>query len=197
MKEKCNFCKEYKDFDKFSKHPTGYYGLQSDCRDCRNKKSRERNKTPNGVVATMYFSQRQSSRNRNHPYPDYSLDELRNWVFSQSNWKELYDNWVESGYDKMAKPSCDRTDDFKPYSLDRLRLVTWLDNKLKGEEERRAGGIDRRNHVAVIGTCVETGERKRFSSMKEVDNDGFSYKCVWLCCKGKNKVHKGYTWEYA
>ena len=52
---------------------------------------------------------------------------------------ELYDAWVDSGYDKWVKPSCDRTDPNISYVLDNLKLMTWRENLLKvGFEMGRA-----------------------------------------------------------
>jgi hypothetical protein len=44
MNKYCNCCQENKDFSKFSKHPLGKFGLQSQCRDCVNLKKMERRK---------------------------------------------------------------------------------------------------------------------------------------------------------
>ena len=47
----------------------------------------------------------------------------------KNGYKEFYDKWVASGYKKNLKPSVDRLDDFKGYSLDNIKLGTWKDNK--------------------------------------------------------------------
>lgn len=35
-----------------------------------------------------------------------------------------------------------------------------------------------------------------FQSMSEAERQGFSQGNIWLCCNGKRKTHKGYTWKY-
>jgi hypothetical protein len=87
----------------------------------------------------MYYNQKKNAKARNYALPNYSMVELREWVYSQPNFNELYDNWVKSGFDKNLSPSCDRLDDYKPYSFDNLQIVTWKQN-LKNEWNRRKKG---------------------------------------------------------
>ena len=49
--------------------------------------------------------------------------------------------------------------------------------------------------VKIIGTNIDTGEEIRFSSMQEAQRNGFSSGKISLCCNGKRKKHKGYTWK--
>jgi len=76
-------------------------------------------------------------KKRGHLNPTYSLNELRDWLFSQDEFHKIYDEWVESGYDRWKRPSCDRLDDYKPYSLDNMRIVSWRDNWGDSTHHRR------------------------------------------------------------
>jgi hypothetical protein len=36
----------------------------------------------------------------------------------------------------------------------------------------------------------------RYFALNQVRNDGFSPSCVYQCCAGQRKTHKGYRWQY-
>lgn len=95
----------------------------------RNQKAKEYRRTKNGLIIKIYNSQLRSSKKRNHEKPKYTLEELKKWFYKQHNFDELYINWVNSNYDKKLTPSCDRINNYKGYSFDNIRLVTWYENK--------------------------------------------------------------------
>ena len=91
------------------------------------------------LTSRMYNNQVKSSIRRGHNQPSYSMLELREWVFSRSNFLTLYDTWEESGYKKEYAPSADRLDDKKGYSFNNIRLVAWKDNVKKQNALVRQG----------------------------------------------------------
>ena len=132
--KQCNNCKITKKLSEYYRNVNLQDGVMSECKDCRNKKYTIQSRTKDGVVSRIYSDQRKSSLKRNHIYPPYSNLELRAWIFNQPIFHKLYDEWIASGYKKMMKPSCDRYSKIElnynelPYSLDRLRVVTWKEN---------------------------------------------------------------------
>lgn len=48
----------------------------------------------------------------------------------------------------------------------------------------------------VIGIHTTTGEQIQFESMTEAGRNSFNRRCISLCCKGKQKIHKNYIWNY-
>ena len=76
--------------------------------------------------------QRANSKRRKHNLPNYSVKELRDWLYDQTLYHILFNKWVASGYKKELAPSCDRKDDTLPYTLDNIQLMTWAENKSKG-----------------------------------------------------------------
>lgn len=48
--------------------------------------------------------------------------------------------------------------------------------------------------VIAISPCGYV--RRYFPSTREAGRQGFDQSCVTKCCKGKQKLHKGYVWKY-
>lgn len=89
-----------------------------------------------GLIAAIYSGQKQSSKARKHPPPAYSRDELTEWLYSKTSFNNLYDKWVESGFKRKLRPSCDRLDDNKGYSFDNIQVITMTENQTKSRTRR-------------------------------------------------------------
>lgn len=72
------------------------------------------------------------------------------WIITQPKLNTLFEAWKESGFDKNLRPSVDRLDDYKPYSLSNIRLTTWEENNRKGNEDRKSGVNSKVNHKIII-----------------------------------------------
>lgn len=127
----CFKCQENKPITEFYKHPQMSDGYLGKCKQCT--KADVKNNivdytlTEKGVIRVIYKSQRSNSKSRKMIPPEYSKKELKEWLY-KNNFKQLFDNWVASGYKKNVKPSVDRINDYKPYSFNNIKLGTWLDN---------------------------------------------------------------------
>ncbi len=89
-------------------------------------------RTKNGLATDLFSSQRSHSKARNHTMPNYTKEEFKDWLFNHERFEELYQNWVNSDYDKWLRPSPDRIRDLEPYSFDNLELKTWAENNEDG-----------------------------------------------------------------
>ena len=138
MKE-CFKCKEVKDLSEFYTHKQTADGYLNKCKECTkiDSKNNEKNnskselsycKTEKGVIRVIYKTQVSNSKRRGHELPEYTKEQLSEWLYN-NGFKELYDIWINSNFDKKLKPSCDRQNDFKKYSLDNIKLTTWDNNK--------------------------------------------------------------------
>lgn len=128
---KCGAVKEVSCFYKRSKLSRGYSYW---CIDCDKQSTLDTSRTVDGVVTSIYSTQRTSSKARGHELPKYSKEEFGSWLKSQDKFKTLYDAWVASGYKKNLKPSVDRIDVTKGYSFDNIQLLTWKENNQKRHE---------------------------------------------------------------
>lgn len=120
-------------------------------------------------------------------------------AFLQPNFDELFNNWVRSGYDKMLKPSPDRLDNSKPYTLDNLELVTWAENDRRGHEDMRNGVIisGANPQRPVLSVNIVTGKILRFHSMCEAERQTGAHSThIGDCCNGRRNYASGYYWKY-
>ena len=140
----CSKCQISKPFDAFSKQVTGKQGLRADCKDCH----KLYNYSERAVAVAMLSNQRSKSLKRGHPLPAYNLDQLLAWMVSQPNFRSLFDAWIKSGHLTNLKPSCDRIDDYKPYTLDNIQLTTVRENITRYPQDAMTG-INTKSAVAV------------------------------------------------
>ena len=188
----CSKCKIEKSLEGFATDNNRKDGKRSDCKACSNEATSAYKKTKQGLVAQMYGRQRDSSRHRKHPMPDYTLDQLREWVFAQPNFEELYNNWVASGYKKDLVPSCDRLNDNLPYTLDNLRLVKFRVNYMQACE-------DMRNGLLFNGqTPIKCSNGKVYHSQCEAARQlGLYQTNITKVLKGRLNHTGGFTFKYA
>jgi len=123
-------------------------------------------KTFNKLTSNMYRHQVKNSIKRGHDLPDYSLEDLREWLLNSDKFKSLYYNWIKTGYILGLIPSVDRLDNSKGYSFDNIQIVTWKENELNGHISSRKP-IEQYN---LNGDLIKTYESVRsFSKINNID----------------------------
>jgi hypothetical protein len=131
--------------------------------------------------------------------PDYTLGELREWCLNQKIFHELYALWKQNSYDRSLAPSCDRTDNSKGYSLERLRLMTWEENRANGHSDMRSGKITHGVHPQkavyqrtfdghLVNTYVSAADAQRITGIEQGN--------ISLVCRGKRNHAGGYKWNF-
>lgn len=129
-------------------------------------------------------------------YPNYTKLELLDWVKSNPNFNELFNKWALAGYTKDEKPSIDRLDDYKPYTLDNIQLMTWRENNTKGHADRMNGN-NRKQLRGVIKYSLNDVKLEEYYSIRYAARvTGADQSCITRCCKGKQKTAGGYKWKY-
>ena len=108
----------------------------------------------------------------------------------------LWNNWIESNYDKMTKPSVDRLDDYKGYSLDNIQLMTWEENKAKGSRDRK-NGVNNKKSKAVLQYDLQGNLIKEYYSIMQAERETkISNVSISRVCNGKRKTAGGFKWKY-
>lgn len=188
----CPKCGEVKDVLAFYRKNKETDYLSTHCKKCLSVDRSIKRRTINGFINSIYKNQINSSLRREMVLPDYTNSQLYEWITSQPNFQELWDNYVKSGYDRWLSPSCDRLDDFLPYTFQNLRLVNWKTNASKSWEDSKSGTNNKRSKSVM---CIDTGEI--FNSTNDVmRKTGISQTSISKCCLGKQKTAGGYRWKY-
>ena len=151
--------------------------------------------TEETVVTRIYSHMKQHSIKRGHRQPNFTREELREWLFNQPNFRKLYSKYVASDFNKLNAPSCNRLDDTKGYDLTRLELISWREHIQKSADDRK--------HGASIATCKEVisiddkGTIEHFHSIKSAARKlAISDSNISKVLRGQNKFCGGRQWHY-
>ena len=193
---KCKRCGNVKDINEFPKNKLKHLGHGHTCKPCSKAIIENYNKTERGVVKSMYQGQMSSSRYRKMPLPNYSFDDFFDWVMA-NGFKALYDEWAKKGHPKHLKPSADRINDYKPYTLDNIRLVTFCENHKKASQDK-IKGINKKQLKPVIQMDSNGKILNEYYSIAEASRKtGLSAPSISNCCRGYKYKHVGgFKWAF-
>lgn len=199
MQYTCSICKQEKDITEFCINRAESRGRDYFCKTCKASKKKAYYHSVEGVIQTMFDSQKLSCKKRGHPMPEYSKQELTTWLLSQDKFKELYSAWVASNYNSREKPSVDRIDDFKTYSLSNIQLGTFRENETKGHSDRHLSkGTQGRLCKSVLQFDANSTFIKEYASAslacKEVLNT--NRQNIQKVCNGERLLCGGFLWKY-
>jgi len=191
--KKCNTCNITKDLSSFHKDTS----RNPHCKECSKEINLKYDRTLNGVIRTIYATQRLHSKRRGYALPNYTKQEFKEWVLRQDNFNKLWDAWVNSGYRKSLKPSPDRNNDYLPYSLDILTLMTFGENRNKAHKDRVKGRNNKCskavNQFTLGGELVAVYHSGREAGRRT----GVSQSHIGQVCRGEHKQAGGFKWEYS
>ncbi len=167
------------------------------CKLCHNLLSQKYKRSREGLPSKMYGNQRGSSRARNHSMPNYTGVQLKDWLFKQPRFETLYEEWVESGFERNKTPSCDRLDDSKPYTLNNLQLTTAYINNKKQSLQRKYGS-DLRVCRPVTQMDLLGNELAKFHSIAEAKRRVPTAGDICTAIAGTNGRTQtgGFRWKY-
>ena len=200
----CRKCGVLKPITDYYKHKAMFDGHINICKDCKKKYEKDNKnylkyeKTEKGVIRVIYKTQKHHSKQRDHVLPNYSKEELKDWLYL-NGFKELFDTWVDSGHQKRLKPSCDRLDDLKGYSFDNIRLVTFGENHDKQAEDILLARSTSGKCCKPVIQISKNGET--IDNFISVNNAARQTKIqpshISACCRGERKTAGGYKWSYS
>ena len=196
--KKCSCCSQVKESKDFCFHKIQKDGLSSVCRQCSSEYKSKYYRTKGGLVSKIYAGQKTSSKRRGHSMPNYTREELEGFIFSQPNFEILYSNWANSDFDKNLIPSIDRKDDYKPYTIDNLRLVTWGENNKKGNSDRK-NNINRKVNKSVVQMSLDLTVIGCFDSIMDAQRaTGVGNSEISKCCRkvSRYKTAGGFIWKF-
>ena len=99
-------------------------------------------------------------------------------------------------YKKNLRPSIDRLDDYKTYTLNNIRITTWEENNKKGRFDRK-NGINNKVNKAVAKLNDNNEIIEIYHSLRELERiKGFNHSYIAKCCRGEYKKAYGFKWSY-
>lgn len=181
-------------------HISTYTGIAathytSYCKKCSKVICKERRHSRAGLTDLIYSGQVGSSKQRGHTPPNYTKKELDVWLEAQPTFAHLYAAWVDSGFNRWLKPSADRLDETRPYSLDNLRLVTWQENAEAFKQKKVSAGV---GDCKAVNQYLEGALVGTYHSLHEAARQtGAAPGNILRCCRGEYATSKGFVWRYA
>jgi len=201
----CKDCEKRLQITDFHKKHSNKDGYAVRCKRCHGIKYTKAD--PRRVFAKIYGSQIDHSVTRGHVAPDYTLDQLKDWVDRQPNAHQLWNGYVTSGYDRWARPSVDRVDNSKPYTLDNIRLMTWKENHQNGADSKASGDLNA-GQVPVAAYTKDGKLHRKYHSISEALRDvGGVQWGIYTVANGKKvkdgkgyyympQSYKGFVWRW-
>ena len=195
--KKCASCEEVKPIDEFHKSKSRKDGRKPYCKKCRAERAKKRVRTLRGKCLKIFRQQRDRSKIKGYNPPTYTQDELVDYLMSNEDYLKLHEQWRKSGYKKLLSPSLDRLDNYRGYSFDNIRIVTWEENKIKGHSDVK-NGLNNKQNKAVVKMDLNGNEIKEYYSMHQAARENeLYYQNIWAACNGKIKSIGGFRWKYA
>ena len=147
-------------------------------------------RTMKGLATNLYQKIRERSV-RNNWLVSFSLMDFHEWFFSQIRMYILYKDWRESGYSSKLRPSVDRIDSKLPYVFENMQVLTWEENRRKGDWENSL----RTTEVVQISTNGQIVAVYP-SIKKAVQQTGCNQGLISACCQGRRRHTGGFVWRY-
>lgn len=189
----CTKCKKWKTLDSY-RIKKGYH--ENVCKQCRHKDREIRRKTIEGRISTIYENQKKHSSKRGHPMPNYSRQDLKEWLLKDDIFTNLHKIYIDSGYDKNLVPTTDRKDNYLPYTLDNIQVMTWEENFRKAHSDLINGKLDR-NNKRVEQYTLEGEYIKTYHSGHAAGRAlNLCFTSICTCARGERKEAGGFKWKY-
>ena len=153
-------------------------------------------RTKKGLIKTLYRDQGYSSKMRGFGPPNYTIAEFTVWIIGQELFHKLHSAWEASGYKKEFRPSVDRKNDYIGYSFQNIQLMTWEDNRRKGNADRKNGINNKWNKGVCKYSLVGDFICSYYSAAEAGRQNNIRDTNISTCCRGGRAAAGGFKWQY-
>ncbi len=196
IKKECKICLEVKQLTDFANDKHGYLGRKAKCKACQKQIDIANSRTLVGYIRRLYNAHTSNSKARGYGYPDYNKQELKDWLTSNDEFNKLLKFWKANGYKTCDRPSVDRVDDYIGYTFSNIQIMTFRENREKGDADR-VNGVNTKMSRAVNQYDMDGNFIRQHHSLASAGRSiGGNYN-ISSCCSGKHKHIKGFIWRYA
>lgn len=157
-----------------------------------------------GVCKRLWHHNTKNSIKRGHPAPTYSQQELEDWITSQPNFNDLYQEWVDSDFNQFSSVSIDRLDNSKGYSFENIQLVSFqvnCDNAYRDVRHKVLHNPTLLNggHRAVTRFTLKGTPICSYISMSAAAEylGSDRHQSISSCCLGKKLYWRDSLWCYS
>ncbi len=149
-------------------------------------------KTPKGVLTNLYSKMKERNIKRGFGELPFSLKELQERFLGDDNYIKQFNIWVQNSYKKEYKPSFDRINPNRGYTIDNMQILSWGENRKKADWEKSF------LYTTPVVMCdINENIVRIFESTKEACTmTGFPQSTITMCCQGKLRSVKGYIFKY-
>jgi hypothetical protein len=148
--------------------------------------TRRYRKTPKGVLTNMY------NHMKTRHEVTFSLSEFHHQFLNDRRFKRLFSEWVQANYPKQLKPSLDRIDSHKPYSMSNVQMLTWAENRFK-----QAATDGKRGRKPAVLMLLNGKVVRRFLSQRHVVKElGLMQGNLSAVLNGKRETIAGHQFIY-
>lgn len=194
--KQCTVCNTTKNKSEFYKKPQGIDRLRPNCKECQKIQVSLYAKTKAGIATRIYGHQVEKSKRRKHNPPTYTKEYFKGWLFGQSLFHALYNDWIESNCNPRLKPSVDRLDDYTGYTESNIRVCTWQENNIKAYQDRK-NGINNKANQKVRQYTLDGEFICDYHSMHEAERiTGIRCNHIHEYCRGKRKTAGDFRWSF-
>lgn len=191
----CTKCEVTKHIKCFNKDSSKKDNLHSSCKECEKILKKAYRRTKEGLITNLYGHQIERSKKNGYRLPDYSKQEFKDWLYSQELFHLMFNEWKMSGYEKRLTPSIDRLNDYIHYCFGNIQLVTWEENNIKGQKDRR-NGINNKVNKSVSQYSKDGKFIAKYHSRMEASRrTNVPQRQISQCCSGGIKNAGGYIWS--
>jgi len=187
---KCKDCSQEKDRTHFS---VNRGSRSKSCKECNRLYMKEHRKTKIGLLTQIYGDQLKNSKKRGMNPPTYTLKEFQAFAISSASFNSLYKVWEDSDYISGLNPSCDRLNDYLPYTFDNIQFISWKDNNNKSHKDIKAGRYIKTVDRAIVQFDSEGNLLKEWIKIAEAERR-YNLKLSYALKSGKKAG--GYSWKY-